>query len=109
MLDELCLPFSTRTSSGERRQFQLRLHRHTRSVAHVGMLVETMLASVSEIVEREADVSDGDVLQALTLAAAVRLDVAGVPTDTAKTLMQELISLALETTSDARPDETAPH
>lgn len=98
MPDQLCLPFSTRTSSGERRQFQLRLHRHTRSVAHVGMLVD-----------READVSDGDVLQALTLAAAVRLDVAGVPTDTAKTLMQELITLALETTSDARPDETAPH
>jgi len=90
------LAFTATTSSGEVLEFQLPLHPHTSSEEHVGHLLEGVLDRVSELVEGPDNMSDGDVLQALTLALAVRLKVAGLAPETAQQLVEDLANLALE-------------
>ena len=90
------LAFTATTSNGEVLEFHLPLHPHTSSQDHVGMLLEHVLDRVSDIVEGPDDMSDGDVLQALTLALAVRLKVAGIAPDTARQLVEDLANLAME-------------
>jgi hypothetical protein len=90
------LAFTATTSSGEVLEFQLPLHPHTSSETHVGTLLEGVLDRVSELVEGPDNMSDGDVLQALTLAMAVRLKVAGLAPETAQQLVEDLANLALE-------------
>ena len=60
-----------------------------------GRLITATLERLSEVVEGPENMSDGDVLQALTLALAVRLRVAGIAPDTARRLVEDLVSLAL--------------
>ncbi len=90
------LAFTATTSSGEVLEFRLPLHAHTSSAEHVGALLEKILEHVSVLVEGPESISDGDVLQALTLAVAVRLRVAGVAPDTARQLLEDLANLALD-------------
>ena len=91
---EARLPFTARTNSGRVLDLNLCLHPHTASSEHVGLLIERVLDAVSEIIEEEEDVGDGDIIQALTLAAAVRLSVADVPAGTSKKLLADLLDLA---------------
>jgi len=90
------LAFTATTAKGEVLEFKLPLHPHTSSMDHVGTLIEEILGRVSEVVEGPQDMSDGDVLQALTLALAVRLRVAGIGSDTAHRLVEDLANLALD-------------
>lgn len=90
------LGFTATTTSGEVLEFQLPLHPHTASSEHVGRLLEAVLDRLSELVDGPESISDGDVLQALSLAMAVRLRVAGVAPDTARQLVEDLANLALD-------------
>lgn len=90
------LAFTATTSTGEVLEFELPLHPQTSSAVHVGTLLEGVLDKLSEIVEGPSDMSDGDVIQALTLAVAVRLSVAGLPAETARQLVEELANLAVQ-------------
>ena len=73
------LAFTATTVSGEVLEFNLPLHHHTHRAEQVGKLIEAVLETVSQKVEGGERFSDGDVLQALTLAMAVRLKVAKMP------------------------------
>jgi predicted metalloenzyme YecM len=88
--------FTATTEGGDVVEFVLPLHPQTSSQDHVGMLLEQVLDRVSEVVEGPENLSDGDVLQALTLAVAVRLKVAGVAPQTARRLVEDLTELALQ-------------
>jgi len=90
------LAFTATTASGEILEFQLPLHPQTSSAEHVGTLVEAVLERVSEVVEGPESMSDGDVLQALTLALAVRLRVSGMSSGTARELVEDLANLSLD-------------
>ncbi len=90
------LAFTATTASGEVLEFQLPLHPETSSLEHVGTLVEQILERVSDVVEGPEKMSDGDVLQALTLSLAVRLRVAGISSGTARELVEDLANLALD-------------
>ena len=96
------LAFTATTSSGEVLEFQLPLHPHTSSADHVGTLIEAVLECVSQVVEGPENISDGDVLQALTLSLAVRLRVAGIAPATSRELVEQLANLALEGSEEAR-------
>ena len=102
------LPFTV-TSRGEQRELALALHEHTRSTEHVGELVARLLDTVTDYVDAPRAVSDGDVIQALTLAVAVRLNTAGVPMDTARTLLAQLMELSLDTSAGEAPDAGRRH
>ena len=90
------LPFTATTTSGDILEFELPLHPHTGSDEHVGMLLERILDRVSDVVDGPQQVSDGDVLQALSLAIAVRLRVAGLAPESARRLVEDLANLALD-------------
>jgi hypothetical protein len=90
------LAFTATTANGEVLEFNLPLHPHTHSPEQVGTLIEAILETVSQRVEGAERFSDGDVLQALTLALAVRLKVADMPTDTARQLVEALANFALQ-------------
>jgi hypothetical protein len=90
------LAFTATTASGEVLEFQLPLHPQTSSREHVGILVEQILERVSDVVEGPDTMSDGDVLQALTLSLAVRLRVSGMSSETARDLVEDLANLALD-------------
>ena len=78
------LAFTATTARGDVIEFRLPLHPHTSSRDHVGQLLERVLDRVSEVVEGPDDMSDGDVLQSLSLAMAVRLRVAGLSPEAAR-------------------------
>lgn len=90
------LPFTATTTSGAVVEFALPLHPHTTSAEHVGELLEAVLEALTTVIEGEQAVSDGDVLQALSLALAIRLSVAGIGPETAEQLVGELAEMALD-------------
>ena len=91
---ERTFTFTATTSSGRVVEFELPLHPETSSSEHVGSLLEGVLDAVSTLIENCDGASDGDVLQALSLAIAVRLGVGGISDHTAEQLLEELVVLA---------------
>ena len=86
--------FTATTHSGRIMSFELPLHAQTASSEHVAHLLEGILDALSNLIESTQGVSDGDVLQALSLTMAVRLGVGGVAPQTAERLLEELSALA---------------
>jgi hypothetical protein len=85
------LSFTATTARGEVVEFQLPLHPHTASVAQVGSMLEALLDAVTVLLDQHPGVSDGDVLQAMTLAMAVRMGVAGIGENPGRQLLDELV------------------
>ena len=71
------LPYTALTSSGDAFDIEFPLHPLTRSSEAVGAMITGLLETLSRYVESEGDVSDGDVLQALAMALAVRARIVG--------------------------------
>ena len=88
--------FTATTAGGDVMEFRLPLHPQTNSQDHVGTLLEQVLDRVSEVVEGPEQISDGDVLQALSLAMAVRLKVAGIAPEAARQLVEDLANLTIQ-------------
>ena len=88
--------FTATTQSGRMMSFELPLHAQTASSENVARLLEGLLDALSDLIERSQGVSDGDVLQGLSLAMAVRLGVGGVMPQTAERLLEELSALAVQ-------------
>lgn len=67
------LPYLTKTASGRRLAFNLPLHDMTRSSADVADLLTAVLSALDDAIRRsDHAISDGDVLQSLAMALAVR-------------------------------------
>ncbi len=90
------LGFTATTRQGRVVDFQLPLHPHTASAAQVASMLESILDALTGIIEHHRDVSDGDVLQAMSLAMAVRMGVAGIGENPGRQLLDELLSRAME-------------
>lgn len=89
------LSFTATTSRGQVVEFQLPLHPHTSSREQVGSMLEGLLDAMTTLIDSHDGVSDGDLLQALALAMAVRMGVAGIGQDIGRTLLTELVEAAL--------------
>jgi hypothetical protein len=66
------LQFVALTAGGRGYDIEFPLHPETRSAQSVSELVTRLLAAISEHAEGRDDVSDGDILQALAMTAAIR-------------------------------------
>lgn len=84
------LAFTATTAGGDVVEFRLPLHPQTASVDQVGGILEGLLDAITALIERHPGVTDGDVLQAMTLAIGVRMGVAGFSESLAAQLLQEL-------------------
>ena len=66
------LQFVALTSGGRAFDIEFPLHPQTQSASAVSDLVTRLLAVISEHAKDRADVSDGDILQALAMTSAIR-------------------------------------
>jgi hypothetical protein len=100
-MPEKTMKFTAVSSAGAAYTVDFPLHPETRSSAQVAELLSAVLAALSEIIDRDRDVSDGDVLQALAMAAAIRSRLVDAPVPVTRRLLDQLVGDALEAVAHA--------
>ena len=89
------LPYSVTTSTGTRIDFSFPLHQETESPLRVNQLVDRLLASLDGEIKTLGEISNGDVLQALSIALATRAAMIEAPMDSSVRLIEQLLGSAL--------------
>lgn len=95
------LPFTTLTSSGESYRIDFPLHPETGSASEVGELMTVVLDAVTQHLERQGKVSNGDVLQALAMTLAIRTQMLPAQPSVGRQLAMELVTAALDAATSA--------
>jgi hypothetical protein len=76
------------------RDIDFPLHPQTVSAAHVGSLLEAVLDAISGQISQQGKVSDGDLLQSLCMALAVRMHMVDSPPDAVRHLVAATLEQA---------------
>jgi len=95
------LPYTGNTATDERFDISFPLHPQTASPMRVSQLVTAVLEALDREVTLEATTSNGDVLQAMAMALAIRATMIEVPKSTTDRLAADLVSTALKAMNDA--------
>ena len=95
------LAYSAITRSGETLQFDFPLHPQTVSEREVARMVSAILEGLTRSIGTRNDISDGDVLQALAMAMAIRAEMVKAPQGAAQSLSRQLVETALTATDTA--------
>ena len=82
----------TAVQPGELREIDFPLHPQTVSQEAVGAMLEGLLGNLSEFIESRGRLSDGDVLQAVCMLLAIRMNMVDAPHGA----VQELVAQVLE-------------
>ena len=90
------IPYSVTTTSGNQFEFELNLHPQTESAVNVSNLLTSVLDTVSREIEQIGPVGNGDVLQALAMALAVRTHMLEGDRDMLDQLALQLAQTALD-------------
>jgi hypothetical protein len=85
------LRYTAVTSAGAAYEIQFPLHVKTRSEPAVAEMLGAVLEGISGMVETRGDVSDGDVLQSLAMAMAIRARMVDAAPAASLRLMHELL------------------
>jgi len=96
------LPYRATTSSGEVIDVTFDLHAETRSASDVTELLTALLGALDERVTRQGTMSNGDVMQALAMAMALRVAMIPAPRTVTEPLARELLDSALSAASYAQ-------
>ena len=94
------LPF-TAVQPGGVRQINFPLHALTVDQTHVGALLEALLESMTAQIRAQRSVSDGDVLQALCMALAIRMHMVEAEPVTVRALVAEILEQAEEAVAES--------
>lgn len=97
------LPYRATTASGNQFEFDFPLHADTGSAVHVSNLLNAVLGVLDREVQQLGPVSNGDVLQALAMALAVRTRILPGAPGALDPLVRELLATALA--APARPGQ----
>jgi hypothetical protein len=89
------LPYRARTTTGDRFDIEFPLHAETRDAARVGQLLSTVLEAIDKDITLAGDTSNGDVLQAVAMAMAIRSRMIASPPAAVETLSMQLLRTAL--------------
>lgn len=108
------LPFKARTASGNEFDFEFPLHPDTDSAVNVSNLLAATLDMLDREIGHMPRVGNGDVLQALAMALAVRTRMLGGNEAMLNGLVTELVETALKTpavgaASNATPGDGPVH
>ena len=95
------LPYRTRTMSGDTVDVKFNLHGDTVDPVHVGNLITVMLESIDREINLMGEVSNGDVLQAISMALAIRAHIIHAPLDMTSALTKSLLNEALMALTEA--------
>jgi protein-disulfide isomerase-like protein with CxxC motif len=97
------LDFTAVTSSGRAYDIAFPLHPMTRSAQGVSDLLTAVLEAISRTAEAGRDISDGDVLQAVVMALAIRGRMIDARTDSVQSLVEQLFADAFAAAGEAQP------
>lgn len=100
------MPYRATTTGGEVIDFDFPLHPHTQSAVRVTQLLSAQLASIDREVALAGDTGNGDVLQALAMALAVRVSMVPVAHESTAQLALSLLNDALDSAREARRHTT---
>ncbi len=95
------LPFRAKTASGDVFDIEFPLHRETGDSVRVGQLVATVLAAIDRDIALVGETSNGDVLQAVAMALAVRARMIHAPSPATEALSFALLRTALAAAAEA--------
>ncbi len=95
------LPYRAQTSTGDTFDFEFPLHSETQSAVRVAQLVSALLETIDKDIAVAGETSNGDVLQAVAMAMAVRARMIHASSQTSAELSAQLLEVALEATAEA--------
>jgi hypothetical protein len=95
------MPYRAVTASGEQFDINFTLHPETVSPMRVTQLVTAILDAVERDIGLIGETSNGDVLQALAMATAIRSRMIHAPVPTTERITRTLIEEALQATGRA--------
>ena len=89
------LPYTVNTATGDRFDVEFPLHPDTGSAVRVSQLVSVLLETVERDLAVAGQTSNGDVLQAMAMALAVRARIIHAPPAASGALARELVDSSL--------------
>ena len=89
------LPYTVNTATGDRFDVEFPLHPDTGSAVRVSQLVSVLLETVERDLAVAGETSNGDVLQAMAMALAVRARIIHAPPAASGALARELVDSSL--------------
>ena len=89
------LPYRTKTTSGDIIDIKFKLHHETADPVHVSTLITAILTTIDREISLMGDVSNGDVLQGVSMALAIRTHIIHAPIETTSGLTKNLLNDAL--------------
>ena len=95
------LPYRARTSMGDTFDIDFPLHDETRDPVRVGQLVSAVLQVIDRDIAVAGETSNGDVLQAVAMAMAIRARMIQSPHEAVARLSAELLRTALDAVAEA--------
>ncbi len=98
------LPYEVKTATGEKIAFEFPLHAETQSAIRVSQLLDAVLATLDRELRVLGDTANGDVMQALAMALAVRTAMLHAPYAVGEQLAVDLAGSALSAAGHCRRD-----
>ena len=95
------LPYRATTRMGDTFEIEFPLHRDTGDPVRVWQLISDILESIDRSLAIGDTTSNGDVLQAVAMAMAIRARAVHTPPETSARLAIDLLRTALGATADA--------
>jgi hypothetical protein len=95
------LPYTATTRTGDVLDIEFPLHNDTVDPVRVGQLVSTLLRAIDRDFDVAGEMSNGDVLQALAMATAIRARMIHAPSQLTEGIAKELLSISLDAVANA--------
>lgn len=96
------LPYTATTRTGDRFEIEFPLHRDTVDAVRVEQLVSALLHVIDQDFDVVGEMSNGDVLQALAMATAIRARMIHAPDRVTEGIARDLLATSLGATADAK-------
>ncbi len=95
------LPYQATTAMGDRLNFEFPLHGETGDPVRVAQMLSAVLGTLDRDLKLDASTSNGDLLQALAMAMAVRSTMLAADDATSEALCRQLLDSAFEAAREA--------
>ena len=96
------IPYRAQTATGDTIDIEFPLHAETESPVNVNQLLTAILETINKEVAVAGPMANGDVLQALAMAIAIRSRMIYAPSEVTSDLARTLTTCALDATTNAK-------
>ena len=96
------LPYRAQTATGDTIDIEFPLHAETESPAKVSQLLTAILKTINKEVAVAGPMANGDVLQAVAMAVAIRSRMIHAPSEITSDLAKTVIAYALDAATNAK-------